>query len=131
MPTLRAARACWRLRSTPQSVEPATSWASGRSAMMSSVSASDVGRTNSPWVLVTAVCDGAGAGWEQRVIERVVLPRLAQGVRGVADRPVAGAAAQVAAQRVQVEAVRTVFMIMVGAVRASGVDRWSAAGPRR
>ena len=52
--------------------------------------------------------------------ERVVGRRLAERVRGVPDRPVAGAPAQVAAERVQVEAVGPVLGVGAGA-------RWPAA----
>ena len=47
---------------------------------------------------------GGGGSW-QPGREAVVLVRVAERERGVADRAVAGAPAQVAAQRVQVEAV--------------------------
>ena len=43
--------------------------------------------------------------------ERVVRVGIAERVRGVLDRPVAGAAAEVAAERVQIEAVGAVFVI--------------------
>ena len=53
----------------------------------------------------------AGAGSARAGGERVVVVGLPERVRGVADRAVAGAAAEVAAQRVQVEAVRSVLVV--------------------
>ena len=126
-----AARACRMLSSTPQSVEPATSLASGCSASRSSASARSAGRTKSPWLLGdVGRRTGAGAG---RVDAGAAAGRSASGsperVRRVADRPVAGAAAQVAAQRVQVEAVRAV-LVVVRAGASPGVLGLGAGGGR-
>ena len=45
MPTLSAALVCLMFSSTPQSVDPATSWASGSAASSSNASARSAGRT--------------------------------------------------------------------------------------
>src|SRR5690606_40252617 len=55
--------------------------------------------------------------------ERVLLGGRADGEGGVADRAVAGAAAQVPAQRVQVEAVRAVLGVAAGRVRVRAAVR--------
>src|SRR3954453_3151149 len=81
---------------------------------------------------------GTGCGWsggQPRDI-RVVVGRLAEGVGGVADRPVTGAATQVARQGVQVEAVGSVLMVRRGAgvvrrVALRGVGRGLVAVLRR
>ena len=107
-----AARAPRRLTSTPQSVQPATTVASGRSASSASASPRFAGpdelgslRPRPGWarppVRATA----------QRAASVVVPGRCAERVGGVPDRPVAGAAAQVPAQRVQVEPVGAVLVI--------------------
>ena len=69
------------------------------------VEADPVGRTT-PCRLVVRVLRGVGAAVRVRTRNVSSAAGLVQGVRRVADRAVAGAAAQVAAQRVQVEAVR-------------------------
>ena len=124
MPMVSAARACRMFSSTPQSVDPATSRASGCSASRSSASARSAGRTKSPWPLVIRVGGRGrrGLGRAGRTAGRR-RPGCAERVGGVPDRPVAGAAAQVAAQRVQVEAVRPVLVVGACPARALAVGR--------
>ena len=68
-----------------------------------------------PDVVALAAADPGRGGGRGGLLaagpERVVEVGVAERVRGVLDRPVAGAAAEVAAQRVQVEAVGAVFVI--------------------
>ena len=72
---------------------------------------------------VYSVATGAGGDCSRRCASGSSSVGVTDGERGVANRAVAGAAAQVSAQRVQVEAVRAV--LGVGAPSAVG-----AAGPR-
>ena len=127
MPMLSSARACLRLRSTPQSVEPATSLASGCSGQqvegLGQGCRADVVAVRPVMVAGT----GAGRGRGGAGGERVGRLRVLQRVRRVPDRPVAGAAAQVAAQGVQIEAVRAV--LVVGRRRLRGRAR--SPRPRR
>ena len=60
---------------------------------------------------VSRVCAGAGAPLGAAGGERVVAGRRTEREGGVTDRPVAGAAAQVAGQGVQVEAVGAVLVV--------------------
>ncbi len=66
IPMLSAVRACRMFTSTPQSVDPATSSASGCSASISRASPSEFGRTKAPCALVIDVAAGAGAGADNR-----------------------------------------------------------------
>ena len=111
MPTTTGARAPRRLTSTPQSVEPATSTASGWSPSSRSASARSAARSKTPLRPSRRVAAAAGAGAAARATAVVVRSRAAERVRGVADRAVAGAAAQVAAEGVQVEAVGSVLVV--------------------
>ena len=81
--------------------------------------------------------DGAGAGRDAAFCERVGGLGRAEREGGVADRPVARAPAEVAAQRVQVEAVRAVVRIVasvdgvrrVGGIRSTGARRRGRTRP--
>ena len=64
--TTNAARVPRRLTSTPQSVHPAMTVASGRSASSATAAARSAGRTNSVSPTRTRVAGAAGAGAAQR-----------------------------------------------------------------
>ena len=118
--TTRPARAPLRFTSTPQSVLPATTVASGSSARILSACWRSVGRTNCASASCSRVGTAAGAVAVRREASAVVGGREAEGVRRVHDRPVAGAPAQVAAERVEVEAVVAVVRVVGGGPRAVG-----------
>ena len=120
-----AALAPRRLTSTPQSVEPATTVASGSSRSSRSASASVSGRANERPLVAQLGRRGLGGRRAQPYGERVVRRWGAEGIGRVADRAVAGAAAEVPAQRVQVEPVGTVLVVGLGIALARG----AAIGP--
>ena len=91
-----------RLASTPQSVDPATTTASGCSAR-SVERLGEVGGTGEP---VDPGRHRRGRGARLPLGQRVHGCGTAEGAGRVADRAVAGAAAEVAGDRVQVEPVR-------------------------
>ena len=72
-----------------------------------------VGRTNSPSGSTIRVCGTAGGGAARRAAKASSSGGHTQCVGGVLDRPVAGAATEVAAHGVQVEAVGTVLALRV------------------
>ncbi len=118
MPTTNGARAPRRLTSTPQSVEPATRTASGCSSSSRRRWARSTARSNTPLVPMRRVGAGAGAGRSSRSARTSCGSRAVEGEGGVTDRAVAGAAAQVAADGVEVEPVRPVLVVGVGAAPA-------------
>ena len=97
-PTTNGARRPRRLTSTPQSVEPATSTASGCSREQREGLGEGAPAGRSAARSRRAGWRGGGRGSAAPGGERVVGGGRAEGVRGVPDRPVAGAAAQVAAR---------------------------------
>ncbi len=71
----------------------------------------------------TSVGTGPGAGRSRRCAMLSSAVGGAERIRGVADGPVSGAPAQVSAERVKVEAVRTVLIVRPPSLRRPPPDR--------
>ena len=114
MPMTSGVRAPRRLTSTPQSVDPATSTASGCRPTRSRASARSAGRTYEPATPSTRVAAGSGAAACIRVATGSSGDGPPEGVGGIPDRPVPGAPAQVARDRLEVEAVGVGAVVLGG-----------------